>query len=126
MIKEEKGQSLLEFALVVPVLLLLICGIFDFGRLLYAYAHLNMGAQEAVRLGGLGKSDTEITTFAKNYVHIGDPNKLKVTITPTETNRKSGQYVTVKLEYPLPFITPVVSKIIPPQKVIVDSTIRVE
>lgn len=126
MIRDEKGQSLTEFALLVPLLLLLVCGIFDFGRLMYAYLHLNLASQETVRLGGLGKSDAEIAAFAKGYVHLGNPDSLQVAISPAEQNRKSGQYVTVTLQYPLPYATPVISKLFPLPVVKADSTIRVE
>ncbi|MBW5447514.1 pilus assembly protein [Cohnella sp. CFH 77786] len=126
MIKDQKGQSLVEFALVLPLLLLLICGIVDLGRLLFAYSSLNMTAQEAVRLGGLGKTDAEITDYAKSHLVIGDPSKLTVTITPQDSTRKSGQNVTVSLSCPLPFITPLMSKIIPAPVLSTNSTIRVE
>ena len=57
--RDERGQSLVETALVLPVLLLLLVGILDFGRIMYSYAHLHMAAQETVRVGGLDKSDSE-------------------------------------------------------------------
>lgn len=123
---EQKGQSLIEFALVVPLLLLLLCGIFDIGRLMYGYLHLNLAAQEAVRMGGLGKADSEITTFARNYVHLGNAASLQITVTPNDTNRKSGEYVTVQLRYPLTYLTPLVANILPPPVISADSTIRVE
>jgi Flp pilus assembly protein TadG len=127
MIKDEKGQSLVEFALLLPVLLLLIVGIFDFGRVLYSYSHLHMATQETVRLGALGKSDEEIRSFAHNYIHIGDPDDLVISISPTEGERESGDYVTVELEYPIELITPFLSSILPSPVVIeTDSTIRVE
>ena len=34
--RRSKGQSLVEFALVLPVLLVLLMGVFDFGRAIYA------------------------------------------------------------------------------------------
>lgn len=126
MIRSEKGQSLLEFALVIPILLLLVCGIFDFGRFLYTYAHLHMSAQEAVRLGGLGKSDIIIKKFTYDYFHLGDDRDLTITITPTESNRRSGQYVTVNLEYNFSMITPVISSLFPDQIIEAKSTIRIE
>jgi hypothetical protein len=126
MIKEQKGQSLVEFALLVPLLLLLICGIFDLGRLLFAYSSLNMTAQEAVRLGGLGKNDAEIVSYAKNHVRVGDSSGLKVTIKPGESTRKPGQDVTVTLAYSFPLITPVMKQIIPAPVLSANSTIRVE
>ncbi len=126
MIKSEKGQSLLEFALIVPLLLLLVSGIFDFGRFLYSYAHLHMGAQEAVRLAGLGKTDAEVTAFANDYIHIGDNSNLKVFISPKPPYRKSGDYVTVRLEYSFSMITPIISKLFSEQLLVADSTIRIE
>jgi Flp pilus assembly protein TadG len=126
MMKEEKGQSLTEFALLLPLLLLLICGIVDMGRLLFAYQSLHMTVQEAVRLGGLGKSDTEIISYAKGHVQVANPAQLLVNIVPAQAVRKPGQDVTVTLSYKLPFITPLVSHVIPVPTLSTNSTIRVE
>jgi Flp pilus assembly protein TadG len=95
MIRDERGQSLTEFAVIVPLLLLLLCGIFDFGRLMYAYMQMNNAAQETVRQGGLGKSDAQMKTFAKSYVTVGDLKTDEITISPPDTVRHSGDYVTV-------------------------------
>jgi Flp pilus assembly protein TadG len=127
MIKSEKGQSMVEMALLLPILLLLVSGIFDMGRLMYTYMNLQLATQETVRQGGLGADDSEMTSFAKDYVHVQDPSQLVVTITPDDTTRDSGEYVTVKLQYPMEFITPIISNFIPsPIVVTTDSTIRVE
>jgi Flp pilus assembly protein TadG len=124
-LREQHGQSLLEFALLVPVLLLLICGMIDFGRLLYTYLHLNIVVQEAVRLGGLGGSDTEIMHYIQTHVHTGI-DTLAVRITPEPIYREAGDYITVALEQPVRFITPVVSSLMSDPIVAVDSTIRIE
>lgn len=126
-IKDQKGQSLTEFALLVPLLLLLICGIIDFGRILFTYMHLNLATQEAVRLGGLGKGDTEISEFAKNYVIVGTAEDLEVTISPSEEFRDSGEYVTVILKSSFQPVTPFLTYLLPDSyKITTDSTIRVE
>ena len=125
--KDERGQALVEMALVMPILLLLLAGIADIGRLIFTYEQMQMAAQESVRLGGLHKNDTTITNFAVNYVTMGDPSKMKVVITPQDTNRKSGDYVTVKLSYPFSFYTPFVSQLFPsPFYIETQSTMRVE
>lgn len=125
--KDERGQSMVETALLLPVLLLLLVGIIDFGRLIYSYAHLHMAAQETVRLGGLNKSDQAITGFAHQYVQLGDPTKLQVDITPSDLVRHSGEYVTVTLQYPFTLYTPLISMILPsPLFIETESTIRVE
>lgn len=127
MIRDEKGQSLVEMALLLPLLLLLIAGIIDFGRVLYSYSHLHMATQETVRLGGLGKSDAEMIQFAKEYIQLGDSSLLEVNITPNETYRESGEYVRVELDYPIDFITPLISNFFPsPLEITTESTIRVE
>lgn len=45
-----RGQALVEFALILPILILLLVGIFDFGRAIYAFNTVNNAAREAVRL----------------------------------------------------------------------------
>jgi Flp pilus assembly protein TadG len=125
--KDQRGQSMVETALLLPVFLLIFVGIIDFGRLIYSYAHLQMAAQETVRLGGLGKSDQEITNFAHQYINFSDQTKLTIEISPKDTIRHTGDYVTVKLHYPFKFLTPMISKLFPTTFTIdTDSTIRVE
>ena len=43
------GQGLVEFALIVPVFVLLLMGIFDIGRAVYAYNTVSNAAREAGR-----------------------------------------------------------------------------
>ncbi|TCO78686.1 TadE/TadG family type IV pilus assembly protein [Marinisporobacter balticus] len=127
MLKNERGQSLVEFALILPMLLLLICATFDFGRVIYTYMHLNLLTQEAVRLGSFGETDENISEFTRNNLHVGDADLLQVEISPSQSMRKSGDYVTVTLEYPVTYVTPFISLIFPsPYGVITDSTIRIE
>jgi Flp pilus assembly protein TadG len=127
MVRNEKGQSLVELALVLPLVLLLLVGLFDFGRIFYTYTHLHLASQESVRLAGLGKSDSEVTQFVKDYIHIGDPADLQVTISPDDLTRFSGDYVTVQLKLPATIVTPMMASLFPsPFYIETESTIRVE
>ena len=47
--RSEKGQAMVEFALVLPLLLALLCGIIDFGWLYYHQITLNNAAREGAR-----------------------------------------------------------------------------
>lgn len=49
--KKKSGQGLVEFALVLPLLLMLVLGIIEFGRLLFVYAAVNTASREAARYG---------------------------------------------------------------------------
>jgi len=45
------GQGMLEFALVLPLLLVLLVGIFEFGRIMFAYSVAIAASREAARYG---------------------------------------------------------------------------
>lgn len=45
-----RGQSLVEFALLLPLLLAIIFGVIDFGRSIFQYSTLSEGARQAGRL----------------------------------------------------------------------------
>jgi Flp pilus assembly protein TadG len=46
-----RGQTLVEFALILPIFILVLVGIFDFGRAVYGYNTISNAAREAVRIG---------------------------------------------------------------------------
>jgi len=56
----DRGTAAVEFALVLPVLLLIVFGIVDFGRALNAQLTLTGAAREGVRLAALGYTDAAI------------------------------------------------------------------
>jgi len=66
----QRSQSMTEFALVAPILLLMLFGILDFGRLIYVYGTIveaaNEGARVAVRASSPLPSDLDVQTAAKN------------------------------------------------------------
>lgn len=47
---DARGQSMVEFALILPVFVLILVGVFDLGRAVYAYNTINNAAREAARL----------------------------------------------------------------------------
>lgn len=48
-----KGQSLVEFALSLPILLLIVFGMIEFGRLLFIYTAVTSSSREAARYGAV-------------------------------------------------------------------------
>lgn len=49
-VRGQRSQSMVEFAIVAPLLLLLIFVMVDFGRVIYTYITLNQAVNEAVRV----------------------------------------------------------------------------
>ena len=53
-IRSHPGQGMVEFALALPILLMMVFGIIEFGRLLQAWLALENGARFAVRYAVTG------------------------------------------------------------------------
>jgi hypothetical protein len=49
--KRTRGQGTVEFALALPILLLIVFGMIEFGRMLFVYIVINSAAREAARYG---------------------------------------------------------------------------
>ena len=60
--RSERGAAAIEFALVLPLLLLIVAGITDFGRAFYTQIVMTNGAREGVRLVAMGfpESDAQV------------------------------------------------------------------
>lgn len=51
--RRQRGQSLVEFALVVPIFILMLFGLVDMGRLVHANSALSQAAREAARVAAV-------------------------------------------------------------------------
>ncbi len=51
--KRERGQSLVELAIMLPILLIILLGVVDFGRVFYAYVTITNASREGARYGSL-------------------------------------------------------------------------
>jgi hypothetical protein len=60
-----RGQALAEFALVVPVLLLVLFAIVDISRLVYASNAMSNAAREGARAGSVGTRPTGCTGMSR-------------------------------------------------------------
>ena len=60
--KNESGQAMVEFAIVLPILLLLLCGIIDFGWLYFNQLTLNHAAREGARYAAI-----HYTTYSDDW-----------------------------------------------------------
>jgi TadE-like protein len=69
--RSQRSQSMVEFAIIAPLLLLLIFGIVDFGRVIYTYITLNQAVNEAVRVAirnsPLLPTDADVEQAARNH-----------------------------------------------------------
>lgn len=62
----ECGQSLVEFALLLPVLLMVFMGIFDFGWILHKQIQIDQSTRAAARRGAVGVNNTTLRQIIDN------------------------------------------------------------
>lgn len=109
--RKEKGQALIEFAIILPILLLLLFGIMEFGRIYSTGLITNHTAREGVRIGCTGASDIEIIQVIRNSAPTLDSTQLIISIAPEQPLRTRGRELTVQVSYPVRIIAPFISVI---------------
>lgn len=78
--ERRKGQALVEFALVIPLFLLLLVGLFDLGRAVFAYNTLTNAAREGARIAIVNQYKPSIIQRAKDQTAIVELNDPSVSI----------------------------------------------
>jgi Flp pilus assembly protein TadG len=97
---DEQGAALLEFALVLPVLLMILLGILGYGGYFWRANVLQQVANDAARASMPGITAAERTTLARNSVaaeiaQMGGIQASRVTTTVQE----NGATLSVRLSY---------------------------
>jgi len=64
--RRQRGSTLLEFGLVVPILILMLLGIIEFGWLVKNHLTIANATREGARIASLGKTDAEIRARIKS------------------------------------------------------------
>ena len=108
-IKGEKGASAVEFALVLPVLVLLVFGIVQFGILFYDYISITHAAREGVRWAALHELEINVKQKTIDAAPSLNPSIAASDITvsnPAPTNDDQGEPVTVTVLYTVPIDLP--------------------
>lgn len=111
------GQSLVEFALILPVILLIMFGIVDFGLAFDASIGISNAAREGARQGTTVPNTAAITARVRTVAGRLNDSRLAVTVTcKTATGgpcpggiagATTGSSVVVRVGYSYPMITPI-------------------
>ncbi len=119
LLKKNRGASAVEFAIVLPLLVLLVFGIIEFTFALYDKAMITNASREGARAGIVYRSpavsDAEITSVVNNYlgrhlVTLGgkrSPSGNPVTganVIVTRTGSSPGGDVKVRVGYTYSFL----------------------
>jgi Flp pilus assembly protein TadG len=101
----DQGQAVVEFAVILPVLLLILFAILQFGVVFNNYIQVTAAAREGARKAAVSRSlgtsaaETAATTAAKNAAPGLNQSNITVTF-PNSPSFSQGSDVSVQVTYP--------------------------
>jgi Flp pilus assembly protein TadG len=97
--KRRAGQSLVEFALVVPLLLVLLLGIMEYGWFMRNQLTVSNAAREGARYAVVGRSTSDIISRIQTKAAAvpGAPGKLTITLKRDDNDASNGYNYNINL-----------------------------
>lgn len=108
----KKGQSLVETALILPVIILLLMGMFEFTRIFGSYLLITYTGRESARLASVGRTDEQIIENIHAKSGLLNLANLQVVIDPPG-ERRTGEDVRINIKYKVVIYAPVIQSIVP-------------
>ena len=108
MLRQEKASGLVEFALILPLLVLMIMGVFDVGRGYTTYITLENGVREGARWLSIHAKDDNILDMTRTHI-LSEANQTdltddEITITPSKDSYNAGDEITIIVDHPYPLL----------------------
>ena len=108
-LRDEHGASAVEFAFIVPLLLLLVLGIAEFGHAFQVQGTLSAAAREGARVMALQNDPAAARAAVRSATPTLDPAVTdgQITVAPTACPLTSTTTANVRVtvDYPMPFLT---------------------
>ncbi|MEV7606265.1 TadE family protein [Paenarthrobacter sp. NPDC089322] len=101
----ERGAVAVEFALLAPVLVLLVLGIMEFGRAYNAQVTISNAAREGVRVMAISNDQSAARTAAKNAAATLNPKLVDTNFTFSAASCTPGAQMSVTIKYTLSTLT---------------------
>ena len=112
----ERGAAAAEFALLLPVFLLILFGIMEFGMMMYGREVVTNAAREGARAGIVQgppkRTAGQITTIATSYLTGTGINAADVVFTPTGAGLINPNTLTVTAVYNYRFLVPYIPAVV--------------
>ena len=108
----EVGQSLVEFSMILPLFLVLLFGLVDFGRAFYTWLLVTNAAREGARIAAVQSDAATVDariydSFCSSYPTDCSLEPGKLTITKTNIQGSRGSAVSIDVVYDFEFVTPI-------------------
>ena len=128
-----RGQALVEFAIVLPVFMLLLFGLVDGGRLVIEYSTLTNAAKAGARVAIVNQSNSAVCSGERTFKcavedHAGTIGMEASAVDDLAAPACSGEdcTVTVRLQHTYQLLTPIAASVIGPIPFTVETTMPVE
>ena len=97
--RRESGGAAVEFALVLPVLIMILFGIFDFGRAFLTMHGLSAAAREGARLAIAARpvTDSDVEARVQLYLAGANVDEATISVLPSATGAESGTAIAVSV-----------------------------
>lgn len=114
-LRARSGQSMVEFALVLPLLFTLIFGIMELGFLFFQDHTINSVCRRAARQAAVGMTDAEVRAFVRSQCPVFGLTDAQIQIVETDNAqvtvsgnpRTPGDDIRIAVTHNLIFLTPV-------------------
>jgi Flp pilus assembly protein TadG len=107
-LRGERGASAVEFGLIVPILLILVLGIVEFGHAFQVQGTLSAAAREGARAMALRNDQAQAKDAVQAAAAALNPgvSDAQISISPAACPAgATTQNVTLTISYPMPFVT---------------------
>ncbi|MBM4295189.1 MAG: pilus assembly protein [Deltaproteobacteria bacterium] len=105
--KDSRGGAIVEFALVLPLFLVLLFGVLEFGLIIYYKGLITHASREGARRGATYStpkhSNTDIQTWVQNYL-TNQGIKAPFTVTASGAGGDTGTLLTVRVDLTYQFL----------------------
>lgn len=134
LIKKQRGQTLVELALIIPIIVVMLMVTLEFGRIFFTYLTVTHASREAARatVVSVQKDDAFIRDKVVNAASWITPSDLTIEVSPSyiitpQPTRTTGVPLTVTVKCPVTLYTPILSDILTnPFMVQSQTTMRIE
>jgi Flp pilus assembly protein TadG len=123
----ERGQALVEFAIVVVIFVMLLSGLIDISRIAATWVVMSNATREGARLGALGYNDADIIQSIESALSDLDLTRVTVDIDPGVAGRSRGTPLQVSVDYAIDLLMPITAVVLPnPMPIRTSTVMRVE
>lgn len=105
-IENKEGAALVEMAIILPLLFLIVFGIFEFGRAMVMTNSLTNAAREGARRAAVSPPPIDVDEFVRSAIPFRyEASELIITPEPTSPTPGSGSPIRITVTLPFHTVT---------------------